>query len=457
MAGLTENGFEIKTEEDVLTDLRAEVDAQWGAVNGAKLATGPLGTIVNLISRIAAALWLLGLAVYNSQNPNTAFGVLLDHVLELSGLIREVAATSTSYVVAIGTNGTVLSVGRRIRNAVTLTYWTSTEEATIATLSAWTISTAYAVNDLATNDSGKIYACVEAGTSAGSGGPTGSGSADIVDGTASWRYCGTGTAAVIVPIESELEGAIVGAAGDLTTIETPVGGWSSVVNPLDAELGRETETDAALRIRRNALLRATGNAALDAIVGDVLDVADVERVVCFKNDTDETDSDGVPPHSVEVLVRGGTDADIAAALLATVAAGIRTYGTETVVVEDSQGESQTIMFSRASVVNAYIEVDVVIDADDFPVDGDDQIKQAFVDFSEGIEVGGFTFTYGLLDIGDDVEPDLLRTPPKQISGVTKVSALRLGTAPSPVGTTTVTITNRQLADIDTSRITVTHV
>lgn len=41
-----------------------------------------------------------------------------------------------------------------------------------------------------TNDSGKLYACIGAGTCAGSGGPTGTG-ANIADGGAHWAYIGT--------------------------------------------------------------------------------------------------------------------------------------------------------------------------------------------------------------------------------------------------------------------------
>jgi uncharacterized phage protein gp47/JayE len=272
-----------------------------------------------------------------------------------------------------------------------------------------------------------------------------------------WRYCGAGTAAVSVTFAAEEVGPVVGAAGNVSSIETPQGGWTFAVNPLDAEQGRSLETDAAARIRRNQLLASTGNAALDAILGDVRSVDGVEAVYCFVNDTDATDGDGVPPHAVEVLVDGGDDADIAAALLATVAAGIETHGTETVAVIDSQGLSQSIKFSRATVVNVYYEVDVEIDAAEFPSDGDAQIKQALVDFSIGEPVGGYQFNYGVLDLGDDVIRNDLFAPIKQISGVVRVSTIRLGTAPSPVGTSDLSITGRQKADIDTSRILVTHV
>lgn len=53
---------------------------------------------------------------------------------------------------------------------------------------AWTGNTAYGLGSLVTNDSGaRVYRCTTAGTSAGSGGPTGTGGS-IADGTVVWGY-----------------------------------------------------------------------------------------------------------------------------------------------------------------------------------------------------------------------------------------------------------------------------
>jgi len=54
-------------------------------------------------------------------------------------------------------------------------------------IDAWAASTAYALGARVLHDSGRTYSCTTAGTSAASGGPTGTGSA-IVDGTVRWAY-----------------------------------------------------------------------------------------------------------------------------------------------------------------------------------------------------------------------------------------------------------------------------
>lgn len=61
----------------------------------------------------------------------------------------------------------------------------------IATGAAWAPTTAYSATvgsrSVVTNDGGRYYICTTAGTSAGSGGPTGT-ATDIVDGTVHWRF-----------------------------------------------------------------------------------------------------------------------------------------------------------------------------------------------------------------------------------------------------------------------------
>ena len=60
--------------------------------------------------------------------------------------------------------------------------------------SAWLANTGVVLNQMASNG-GNVYICTTAGTTAASGGPTGTGSG-ITDGTAVWAYVQPGTASV---------------------------------------------------------------------------------------------------------------------------------------------------------------------------------------------------------------------------------------------------------------------
>lgn len=65
----------------------------------------------------------------------------------------------------------------------------------------------------------------------------------------------------------------------------------------------------------------------------------------YENRTNETDSEGRPPHSVEAVVDGGSNSDIAEQILATVSAGITTYGSVSV---DVPGEDDDMSRSAST-------------------------------------------------------------------------------------------------------------
>lgn len=76
----------------------------------------------------------------------------------------------------------------RLRSSVNVDVVTGLTVGLTATAApAWAGSTAYALGDFVTNGANQ-YKCTTAGTSAASGGPTGTGSG-ITDGTAAWEYC----------------------------------------------------------------------------------------------------------------------------------------------------------------------------------------------------------------------------------------------------------------------------
>jgi len=220
-----------------------------------------------------------------------------------------------------------------------------------------------------------------------------------------------------------------------------VSGWSTVVNLADAVLGRAVESDADLRIRREADLQATGGGAVEQIRESLTAVTGVTEVTVYENTTDAT-VDSIPPHAVEALVLGGASADIAAALFATVAAGIGTYGGTTETVTDSMGIDHDVSFSRPTAVPIYVALTLTYDASLYPSDGDAQVKQAIVDY-------GDTFRTGW-----DVRSSALLARVFAVPGVLDVTVCNIGTAPAPSGSTTITTTARELATFDTSRVTV---
>lgn len=83
---------------------------------------------------------------------------------------------------------------------------------TVCTATAWAASTAYSLGNRVLNDTpSKVYECITAGTSAGSGGPTGTGSS-ITDGSVTWTW-------IVTPDYSSLSAWESAQQGDLPTAD----------------------------------------------------------------------------------------------------------------------------------------------------------------------------------------------------------------------------------------------
>lgn len=385
--GLTPEGFNAKT----LAEIKAALEDDFRATFGAQINLLPrsnMGQFIGIMSEPLAELWELLELLYSELSADGATGANLDNVAALTGTVRAAPTQTRVLATLVGTGLTTIPAGSIAQVSTTGTRFSLVETVQIP----------------------------ESGTLVG---------------------------AEFVAVEY---GPKVCPAATLTVIGTPVAGWDSVTNPADAFfLGSDLETDAALRLRRELELRAKGNAALEPVRQRVLDSdpGAIAQAVVFQNDTDSTDGDGLPPHSIEVLVQGGDSNKIAQAILDSKAAGIQTYGTTSGSAVDSEGVTQTVYFSRPTVLNVYVTIDVKKIADDFPADGADQIEAALVNYGDT-----------RLVFGSDVIPSALSAQAFKVSGVDEVTSVKIGTSPSPVSTSRLAVGARQLADLDTSRITV---
>jgi uncharacterized phage protein gp47/JayE len=441
--GLTPTGFVPKTLDIIRGELAAALQSSFGGsidVGDQSL----LGQLIGILAEREAALWDLAQAVNASQDPAQATGASLDALAALTGTFRVAAAPSLATLTLTGAPGTVVASGSQVKTASTGAVFATTSSATIATLAAWAPSTAYAAGDRRTNAS-RSYQCITAGTSAASGGPTTT-AADITDGTVHWKYLGEGTGAVDAPAASVNTGPVVGVSGDITQIQTPVGGWQTVRNLADATLGADEMSDESLRQLRTVELASSGVATQNAIRAELLLVNGVTSATVFVNNADIANADGMPPHSVEALVQAPPGAEVDQAILNalfnSVAAGIAFQGTTTGTVIDSQGTPQTVKFSRPGVVTVHVDITLIKDATVYPPNGDDLVKQAIVSFGQSQPTGKDAVASGI------------GARAFSVPGVLDVTSTKIGTSPNPTGSATIAISTRQLAGFDTSRITV---
>lgn len=420
--GVLSTGFSKKTRQTIIDEVVADLQAGISP-NLNTQSTSILGQIIGVLADQISEDWDVLEEVYLSQYPDSASDASLDGIGAITGATRLPATSSTVSMLVTGDDATVLPVGRQARVPSGGTFET-TAAATITLAPAWAAATAYGVGDLVRNDTPEnVYRCEIAGTSAGAGGPTGEGTA-IVDNTVTWRFVGDGEGYATVAAEATETGPTVALAYQISEIVTAVTGWLDVTNLADAVVGTDIETDAAFRTRRENLLTVSGKGTVDTIRAKLLLVDDVNEALVFENTTDVTDSNGVPPHAIECILSGGADADIAQAIFDDKPAGIATYGTDiSEVLVDSQGISHTILASRATPVEMFLDITVVTDGN-YPLDGDTQVAAQ-------LKALGDT-----LDIGDDVIYNQFLgetlTTADGVSGVVDVQSLALDKRPVTV-------------------------
>jgi hypothetical protein len=150
---------------------------------------------------------------------------------------------------------------------------------------------------------------------------------------------------------------------------------------------------------------------------------------------------GRPAHSFEVLVLGGSEADIVQSIFDNKAAGIETYGSSSAVVVDSQGNNHTINYSRPSSITIWLNVTLTVDVD-YPTDGDAQVEAAILAYGAALDVGDDVVVFPYL-VGAIVG----------IPGITDV-VIDIGTSDPPSGDANIAITETEIAVFDSGRITV---
>lgn len=445
--GLTNDGFLPKTLTVIRDDINKAIQTAFSILPGDKTI---LGQLVGIIAALFAELWEQLEAVYSAQDPTKATGAALDAVSAITGTKRPLAAYSGVTLTLFGAPGSAVAAGTKFHATSSSKQFASASAVTIAAVPAWAASTAYNIGDRVFADTDRIYECTVAGTSHASTPVSGTGG-DIIDGTVHWKMImddiAAGGAVDVTAIATET-GAITAVAGDIVSIDTAVSGLEKVTNLEDATPGRDRATDEELRTLREQELGGAGQSTADAIRAAVLRISGVKSCTVFENPTDVTDADGMPPHSVEVMVQttwaAGDPSDqlIFDAIQENIAAGIVSTGSTSGTALDEEGVSKTVKFSRPTTKVIYVKLNLLVDPSEFPEDGTDQAA------AEVVEWGDAQLT------GKDVVARAIGSRAFRVDGVLDCETF-IDVAPAPTLSATIAVSKREIADFDTSRITFT--
>lgn len=335
--GLTEKGFYRPTYIEILNAL--EYKARELFPDNVNLTIrSPIGIFLRIYAWMLNILFSVIEDVYNSRFIDTSVGTSLYNLGKGIGLQVLAAGKATGYVTITARAGTIIPAGYLVCTPGGLQYSVMAK--------------------VKVGSSGKVLALIQA-------------------------------------LENGVEYNT--PAGTINMIVNPasVAGVVSVNNDADVIGGRERETDEEYRQRYYDSVDYSGGVNADAIRAALLqEVSGTYTAYVYENDTDiYDDTYDLPPHSIEAVVYGGLDEEIAKVIYDRKAGGIQTTGKESVSILTVSKQEITVQYSRPELVPVYIQITNLITNSNF--EGPDTIVQALMNYIGGSANGG-------LAIGEDV-------------------------------------------------------
>jgi hypothetical protein len=333
--------------------------------------------------------------VYNNQAPLTATGAGQDSLYKLNGIARKGATYSTAPELISGVPYTVIT------------------------------------NGLVTDTSGNIWAL-----------PT---SVTIPSG-----------GSVIVAVTCQTPGAIQAAVG---TITTPSGGttagWTGATNPSPASPGLPVEADSQFRARQSLSVAAPSLTRLASTIAAIAAVPGVTRYATgtitapsgpgssIENPTGGVDSWGNPAHSISMVVEGGTSLGVATAIYQKRGLGVYTNpgsssGSMSISITDPNTGTMTyIGYQTPTYIPIYVTM-VVHGQNGYSSAVLASIQSAIVAYLNELQIGETVNYSAISAVAQSVMPSLIAP---QFS----ITSYAIGTAPSPVGTSNISLLYYQVA------------
>lgn len=310
------------------------------------------GQFIGILARCISDANAAAMLVYSSFSPATAKGDALSRNVKLNGIARAVATNSTATVILIGVAGTTIANG--IISDASGNRWMLPASVTISN-----------------------------------------------------------TGSVSVTATAEFAGAVIAPAGSINKISTPTRGWQSVSNASAAITGAPVETNAQLRQRQALSVALPSRALIDGIVGAVKSLDGVSRCRGYENTTDEIDANGLPRHSIGLVVVGGDSTEIAETIFHKKSPGCGIAGDIIVNITDDYGNPVISRYFSTDNKTAVVSITLQV-MSSYSTEIGNKIKQSIADYiNTQIDIGGrisMTKLYvaaGLYGAADSVSYEVL--------------------------------------------------
>lgn len=298
---LTATGLTTATQSELLATFTTGFQQIYGTdINLA--SDSPDGQLMNIFIQTVLDVLDLLTQIYSSMDPDNAIGVTLDQRVAINGIQRQ-EGTFTVTPITIVTSASVNIYGLD-----------------------QTANQVYTISDNAGNQ---------------------------------WQLQTTVTG---VPVgtnvynfQAALPGATITTPNTINIQVTVVLGVTSVNNPTTyTTLGVNQEIDIALKIRRSKSVSLGSQGYLSGLYAALANIPGVSSAFIYENNSDTTDMDGVPSHSIWVIVAGsGAVSSIANAIYIKRNAGCGMFGEQTFSVTQVDGTLFPINWDDVVVVNLF--------------------------------------------------------------------------------------------------------
>lgn len=346
---LNENGLQLATATELLQDLETQMKNIYGEDIVLDSST-PDGQWLNILVQKGVDVRGLISQLYNSFNPNNTQGALLDQRCAINNVYRK-AGTFTTVNVNVTVNTTVTLQGLDSNyNSID--------------------GTGYTIQD----DAGNRFILANTQT--------------LTSGTTS------------VLFRSETMGEVIVLPNTITTPVTIVLGVVSVNNPTVASfVGSDEETDANLKARRRQSVALGSFGYLNGLQAALLQLDGVLDAKVYENDTNVTDSDGIPAHSIWVVMDGGDADDIANAIYSKKTPGCSMKGNITYNITTPAYMTFTARWDEADTIPLYIKFDIQPTVSDITFD-EASIKD-YIEKNLSFKIGDYVETATITKVAQE--------------------------------------------------------
>lgn len=413
--GVTEKGFIIKRLDVIKEDITAKLKEGWGydtTINPQSF----LNVLVTGFADEVAALWEVAQEEYYAMYPGSAEGDSLDNVMQYAGISRERDLRTTYLLACTAEDDTVVEYGVLVKSK-------TNPEKTFRCTNLQTISrqnfrkvelklyldSGISLFYVTVNGQSFQYEAKETDT-------------ELVILQALERQidakgiiCGLDEEEMLLILEDEYKqtsntlaisnnilisscttnvlfesleyGPVVIANGLITEMVTGNTGVRTIENDISPVLGRFRATDVEARQDYIKRCATRSKSMLESITAEIYNSVEyVTAVAGYENDAENADSAGRPPKSVEIIVDGGDEGEIANIIYRKKTNGIRAYGNVNIDVADAYGNIHRVGFSRPEYVYAWLKIELKM-AGNYAPNYSTLASESILRDADGIQVG----------------------------------------------------------------------